>query len=137
MKPIYAIITLFFVFSFSFAQNDVNANGTIKVEKKDLVVQIMYDNVNYRIVGIDQYGNVVDTAITQFEMNTTIKGIAYSEKAVGNALSPKMKEIIGRCDSECSIFFTNVIVKDKNNNLFTAKPYTYTFGKKMEGTNAE
>lgn len=131
----FILLMLFFIgnYSFSIAQNTTQStNGTIKVEKKNMVVQVYYDNVNYRLVGIDQYGNVLDSAIREFEMKTTIKGIAYAEKTVGSFLTYEMQKIIGRCDGSCSLLFTNITVKDKFGNIIPIKPYTYTFGNKIE-----
>jgi hypothetical protein len=126
---------LFFIgyYSYSIAQENNNEHrGTIKVEKKDLLTLIQYDNVNYRLIGIDQYGNVLDSAVREFEMQTTIKGIAYSEKATGSYLTYQMQKIIGRCDGSCKLLFTNILAKDKKGNMVKMKPYTYTFGRKVE-----
>ena len=132
------LLFLFFIgyYSVSIAQENNNDHrGTIKVEKKDLLASIQYDNVNYRLIGIDQYGNVLDSAVREFEMKTTIKGIAYSERTTGSYLTYEMQKIVGRCDGSCKLLFTNIIAKDKNGNMIKMKPYTYTFGRKMEQDN--
>jgi len=118
------------------AQNNAeNKSGTIKIEKKNTIVQVHYDNVNFRLIGIDQYGNVLDSAVCEFEMKTTIKGIAYTEKTIGSSLTYEMQKIIGRCDGSCSLLFTNIKVKDKYGNIIAAKPYTYRYGKNIESGN--
>ena len=125
MKQLFILILLLFSIEFTSAQEK---SGTIKVEKRDMIIQVSYDNVNYRLIGIDQYGNILDSTIQEFELKTTIKGIAYSEKAVGHYLTRNMQKVIGRCDGECKLFFSNIIVKDKFGNLIKAKPFVYTFG---------
>jgi len=37
--------------------------GTIKVQKKGQLAKIIFDEVNYRLVGMDYYGNIMDTAV--------------------------------------------------------------------------
>ena len=133
MKKIVFLLPFICYSLFSTAQESaIGKKGTIKVEKKNLINHIQYDNVNYRLIGIDQYGNVLDSAVYEFELKTTIKGIAYAEKTVGAFLTYEMQKIIGRCDADCSILFTNIIAKDKYGNRIKMKPFNYTFGRKIE-----
>ncbi len=130
MKKFGLLFLLFFTCFLLKAQEATR--GTIKVEKKGVLTKIQYDNVNYRLVGIDHYGNVLDTVVREFEMSTTIKGIAYTEKSIGSFLTYEMQKIIGRCDGSCKLLFDNIIIKDKNGNSVKMKPYTYIVGYKSE-----
>jgi hypothetical protein len=117
---------LFFIGSLSAQEND--KRGTIKVQKKGQLAKIQFDDVNYRLIGIDQYGNVLDSAVVEFQMNVTIKGIAYSEKTVGWALTYRMQQLLGRCDRTSKIFFDKIKAKDRKGTLVNMPKFQYNYG---------
>jgi hypothetical protein len=102
--------------------------GTIRVHKTGQLVKIQFDDVNYRLIGIDQYGNVLDTAVIEFQMNVTIKGIAYSEKATGPVLSYSMQQLLGKCDRTSKIFFDKIKAKDRNGTIVDMPKFQYNYG---------
>ncbi len=124
------IILLFFVVSNSiFSQENNGENrGTIKLQKKGQLSKIQFDNVNYRLIGVDQYGNAIDSAVVGFEMTVTISGIFYSEKTVGPILSYNMRQLLGRCDRTTKIFFEKIKAKDRNGTLIDMPKFQYSFG---------
>ena len=87
--------------------------GTIKVKKSGKIFNIFFDNVNNRLVGKDYYGNILDSAIVSFDVKVIIKGIEIKESVIGNTLSRTMQNRINRTDNGTTLFFTNVIVKEK------------------------
>ncbi len=108
------IITIFILLLFCFpssAQEDMK--GTIKVKKSGKIFNIFFDNVNNRLVGKDYYGNILDSAIVSFDVKVIIKGIEIKESVIGNTLSRTMQNRINRTDNGTTLFFTNVIVKEK------------------------
>lgn len=108
------IITIFILLLFclpSSAQEDMK--GTIKVKKSGKIFNIFFDNVNNRLVGKDYYGNILDSAIVSFDVKVIIKGIEIKESVIGNTLSRTMQNRINRTDNGTTLFFTNVIVKEK------------------------
>ena len=108
------IITIFILLLFCFpssAQEDMK--GTIKVKKSGKIFNIFFDNVNNRLVGKDYYGNILDSAIVSFDVKVIIKGIEVKESVTGNTLSRTMQNRINRTDNGTTLFFTNVIVKEK------------------------
>ncbi len=102
--------------------------GTIKVQKKGHLVKVVYDNVNYRLVGIDQYGNILDTAVVQFEMIANIRGIFNSEKTNGPFLSKNMQEMLQRCDQTSKLFFEKIKAKDLDGTIINMPRFQYSFG---------
>jgi len=108
------IITIFILLLFCFpssAQEDMR--GTIKVKKGGKIFNVFFDNVNNRLVGKDYYGNILDSAIVSFDIKVTIKGIEIKESVIGSTLSGTMQNRINRADNGTTLFFTNVIVKEK------------------------
>jgi len=107
-------ITIFILLLFCFpssAQEDMR--GTIKVKKGGKIFNVFFDNVNNRLVGKDYYGNILDSAIVSFDIKVTIKGIEIKESVTGSTLSGTMQNRINRADNGTTLFFTNVIVKEK------------------------
>lgn len=127
MKSILFIL-LFTFSAVSFAQVNNKYNGTIKVQKKGHLVKTQFDNVNYRLIGIDQYGNVLDSAIVEFQISVTIKGIFYSEKTVGPFLSDNMQQLLDRCDRTSQIFFDKIKAKNRDGTIVSMPKFRYTFG---------
>lgn len=124
MKKISTIL-LFFSFFLTLSAQENERRGTIKVENKGQLAKVAFDNVNYRLIGIDQYGNVQDTAVVEFQMSVTIKGIFYSEKTVGPLLTYQMQQLLGRCDQTTILFFENIKARDKKGTLLNMPKFQY------------
>ena len=113
----------------SFSQeNSAGNRGTIKLQKKGQLSRIQFDNVNYRLIGVDQYGNAIDSAVVEFEMSLTLGGIFYSEKTVGPMLSYKMQQVLRRCDRTTKLFFESIKAKDRNGTLINMPKFQYNYG---------
>ena len=125
MKKILVYILLFCLAGMSFAQ-DTNYNGTIKVHKKGNLVKVQYDNVNFRLVGIDQYGNVLDSAVLEFEVAVTIQGIFHRQKNTGPVLSSDMQYLLGRADQSTKIFFDKIKAMNRDGTLMDMPKFQYT-----------
>jgi hypothetical protein len=108
-------------------ENDTKYKGTIKVQKKGHLVKMQFDNVNYRLVGIDQYGNVLDSAAVEFEISLTVKGIFHSEKTVGPMLSPEMQQQLDRCDQTTKLFFDGIKAKERDGTIIDMPKFQYVF----------
>ena len=125
------IILSFFiavVCSVSAQENDNQYKGIIKIQKKGQLAKVQFDNVNYRLVGIDQYGNVIDSAVVEFQMSATINGIFYKEKTVGPALSYQMQQMMGKCDRTTKLVFENIKAKDRNGTLVDMPKFQFALG---------
>ena len=131
----FLFLFLFSSISVPLLAQEANNRGTIKVQKKGQLVKIQFDDVNYRLIVIDQYGNVLDSAVVEFQMSLTIKGIFYSEKTTGPALSYKMQQLLGKCDRTSKIFFENIKAKDRSGTIVKMPKFQYTFGYSEEDNN--
>ena len=127
MKKILFFFLLFST-SISLIAQEIDTRGTIKVQKTGQLAKVQFDDVNYRLIGIDQYGNVLDSAVVEFQMNLTIKGIAYSEKTVGPALTYQMQQLLGKCDRTSKIFFEKIKAKDRNGVIVNIPKFQYNYG---------
>lgn len=123
-KLIYLFL---FLISYSSIAQEEN-RGTIKVEKKGSISSILFDNVNNRLIGKDQYGNILDSVVVSFEMIVTIKGIAYSEIIQGTTLSRDMQKRLERVDGGTKLFFTNIKVKEKNGTIISWPKFSTKLG---------
>lgn len=129
MKKRIIVIFFFVITNSIFSQeNNTGNRGTIKLQKTGQLSKIQFDNVNYRLIGIDRYGNVLDSAVVEFEMSVSISGIFYSEKTVGPILSYQMQQLLGRCDRTTKIFFEKIKAKDQNGTLLNMPKFQYSFG---------
>lgn len=129
MKQLIIIIFFFVTNNSIFSQeNNTGNRGTIKLQKSGHLAKIQFDNVNYRLIGIDRYGNVLDSAVVEFEMSVSISGIFYSEKTVGPILSYQMQQLLGRCDRTTKIFFEKIKAKDRNGTIINMPKFQYSFG---------
>lgn len=127
MKRIFFLWLLLFSLPL-FSQEGPENHGTIKIQKKGQLSKVHFDDVNYRLIGIDQYGNVLDSAVVEFQLSVTIKGIFYSETTVGPGLSYQMQQLLGKCDRSSKILFENIKAKDRNGTLLMMPAFRYTFG---------
>ena len=124
----FLLFFITFISSVPAQENDVQYKGTIKIQKRGQLAKIQFDNVNYRLIGIDQYGNVLDSAVVEFQISATINGIFYKEKTVGPALSPQMQQLMGKCDRTTKLFFEKIKAKDRNGTLMDMPKFQYAFG---------
>ena len=129
MKRLISIFLIILTFSSS-AQED--NRGTIKVQKKGNVYAVLFDNVNNRLVGKDNYGNVLDSAVISFHAMVTIQGIAYEETITGTTLSDIMQSRIRRVDRGTSLFFTDIKVKEKNGKVIDWPKFSVKLGASFE-----
>lgn len=103
------------------------AKKTIKVQKKGHLSKIVFDDVNYRLLGIDIYGNVMDSAVLEFKVFVTVKGIFYKANSTGPYLSREMQEILDRRDNRTTIYFKEIKAKDRNGTIIPMPDFSYTF----------
>jgi len=122
------IFFLIFITSLSAQEKGSGNRGIIKVQKKEQLAKIQFDNINYRLVGIDQYGNVLDSAVMEFQMSANINGIFYSEKTAGPDLSTEMQQLLGKCTQTTKIFFQKIKAKDRNGTIINMPDFQYAYG---------
>lgn len=69
----------------------------------------------------------MDSAVLEFKMFVTVKGIFYKTSTVGPNLSREMQELIERRDSKTTLYFKNVKAKDRNGMIINMPDFIYTF----------
>jgi hypothetical protein len=121
-------LLLFFLLLTVPAFSQEEGRGSIKLEKRGQLSKVQFDDVNYRLIAIDQYGNILDTAVVEFRMSVTIKGIFYSESVVGYALSYQMQQLLGKCDRSSVIRFDQIKARDRYGSVVAMPAFRYTFG---------
>lgn len=130
MKILLFATLLFLIAPSAYSQETNNGKrGTIKVRKTGQLVKVKYDEVNYRLIGIDRYGNVIDTAVVEFQMSVSIQGVFHKFNVVGFALTNEMRQLLERTGGETQLFFKNIKVKDRYGALLKMPDIQYTYGK--------
>lgn len=129
MKKFLSIFLLIITF-YASAQED--NRGTIKVQKKGNVYAVIFDNVNNRLIGKDNYGNILDSAVVSYNVMLTIQGIAYEDKIQGTTLSKTMQNRIKRVDGRTTLFFTDIKVKEKNGKVIDWPKFNVKLGRSFE-----
>lgn len=129
MKKTFSIFLLIITFCAS-AQED--NRGTIKVQKKGNVYAVIFDNVNNRLIGKDNYGNILDSAVVSYNVMLTIQGIAYEDKIQGTTLSKSMQNRIKRVDGGTTLFFADIKVKEKNGKIIDWPKFNVKLGRSFE-----
>lgn len=126
------LIIFLLILPFCISAQETTKHGTIKVEKKGNIKAVVFDNVNLRLVAIDSYGNMNDTAVIAFRIKTTVKGVAYDEPTEGASLSKEMKYHLSRIDGATLLYFSEIKVKDKYGNLINWPDFKSKIGHSYE-----
>ncbi len=128
IKLIFSVILCFSLNNSIYAQQKAPVKkGTIKVQKKGQLARIIFDDVNYRLIGMDYYGNIMDTCVLEFQLFVTIKGIFYKTSTVGSTLNNEMQQLIERRDNKTILFFKNIKAKDRDGKIITIPELKYVF----------
>lgn len=135
------LLFFFFILGISFchAQEVIDTNtsehhGTIKIKKAGTLHSVLYDDVNFRLVCRDVYGNIIDTAVVAFDLNVTVKGIAYSEQNAGSFISRPMQQRLGRLDGVIVLMFSNIQAKERDGSIVTFPAFKAVSGSGREST---
>lgn len=113
MKKLLLILLLFALKAQS--QEGVN---TFKIKREQNLVKCVFDNVEYKLIPIDRFGNpreeneVVSYVLWVKEKKTTKKFIGSS-----NTFSPEMLTELNSLKKAAKIFFTNIKVKGDDDHL--------------------
>ena len=132
MKKLLFFVFILLCFNVSAQETTDSNRGTIKVQKKGTLHSVIYDDVNYRLICKDIYGNILDSAIVSFAVNVTVKGIAFSEDVTGTTLSGQMQQRLSRMDGEVTLLFSNVKAKEKDGSIITFPKFKAKTGQSRE-----
>ena len=126
-------LLLFLIPLITFSQDTTGTNhGTIKVEKRGILHSVFYDDVNFRLVCKDVYGNINDSAVVSFDVATSVKGIAYSEKNAGCFLSKPMQQKLSRLDGMVILSFSNIKARDRYGKIVSFPDFKAQTGNDRE-----
>ena len=109
------LILIFFLFSLTVsAQEPV---GTIKIKREQNLVKAVFDNVEYKLMAIDRFGNPQENTFASYTL--WIKGKKSTKKFVGysNTLTPEMLKELKSLKRATKIFFTNIKVNEDDAHL--------------------
>jgi S-adenosylmethionine hydrolase len=115
MKKILFIIIGLFILSPIFSQEEPQK---ITIRKESNLAKASYDNVDYKLIAQDKYGNIVNHAVKSFELHYRINNkkikmmISYSE-----SLTPEMLEEFKKLKEAKKIFFTKIMAEDEFGNV--------------------
>lgn len=112
MKKLLLIFSLF-TLSVS-AQEPV---GTIKIKREQNLVKAVFDNVEYKLMAIDRFGNPQENTFASYtlwikEKKSTKKFVGYS-----NTLTPEMLKELKSLKRATKIFFTNIKVNEDDAHM--------------------
>lgn len=115
MKLKFFILTSLLICSLiGFAQEP----ATITIKKQTDLSKAVYDNVEYKLVAMDRFGNVVNHAIKSFEIHYVEKKKKLKVmKAYSAHLTPEMLEDFKKLKEAKKIFFTNILAEDEFGNM--------------------
>ncbi len=115
MKKILFIIIGLFIMSPIFSQEEPQK---ITIRKESNLAKASYDNVDYKLIAQDKYGNIVNHVVKSFELHYRISNkkikmmISYSE-----SLTPEMLEEFKKLKEAKKIFFTKIMAEDEFGNV--------------------
>jgi hypothetical protein len=108
------------LFIFSLLALCVNAQepvGTFKIKREQNLVKAVFDNIEYKLIAIDRFGNPQENTFASY--NLWIKEKRGMKKFVGysNTLTPEMLKELKSVKKAVKIFFTNIKVNGDDEHL--------------------
>ena len=99
---------------------------TKKASKNQKNLRIIFDDSNSQLIAVDSSGKIVENAIVAFQLFVKIKGVEYSEQALGSSLSKAMLQLLELVEQNTILYFENINVKNAAGNLVLANDFQYT-----------
>ena len=98
------------------------------ISSKKSPLKIIFDDSQSQLISIDTSGRIVENAIVAFQLYVTIKGVNYSEQALGSSLSNAMLLLLGKAEQNTVIYFEHIQIKNTAGKLLEADDFQYTLG---------
>jgi len=90
----------------------------ITIRKESNLAKAMYDNVDFKLIAEDKYGNVVNHAVKSFELHYVEKKKKLKVfKSYSESLTPEMLEEFKKLKEAKKIFFTKIMAEDEFGNV--------------------
>lgn len=114
MVKISIIFFFILVSTASFSQEP----ATITVKKQSDLAKATYDNVEFKLIAMDRFGNIVDHSIKSFELHYVEKKKKLKVfKSYNETLTPEMLLEFKKLKEAKKIFFTKIMAEDEFGNL--------------------
>ncbi|HSH66881.1 MAG TPA: hypothetical protein VLB84_14095 [Bacteroidia bacterium] len=91
-------------------------------------VRILFDDRNAQLISIDSSGHVLENAIIAFQLFVNIKGVNYSEQALGSSLNKAMLQLLEKAESNTILYFEHIQLKSISGGLTEAPDFQYNLG---------
>ncbi|MDP2387919.1 MAG: hypothetical protein Q8M29_16215 [Bacteroidota bacterium] len=92
--------------------------ATITVKKQSDLAKATYDNVEFKLIAMDRFGNIVDHSIKSFELHYVEKKKKLKVfKSYNETLTPEMLSEFKKLKEAKKIFFTKIMAEDEFGNL--------------------
>lgn len=86
----------------------------ITIRKESNLAKASYDNVEYKLIAQDKYGNIVNHAVKSFELHYVEKKNKLKVfKSNSESLTPEMLQEFKKLKEAKKIFFTKIIAEDE------------------------
>jgi len=109
-KFLFTIVSLFLALNI-WSQEEPQK---ITIRKESNLAKASYDNVEFKLIAQDKYGNIVNHAIKSFELHYVEKKKKLKIfKSYSESLTPEMLEDFKKLKEAKKIFFTNIIAEDE------------------------
>lgn len=117
MKYLFLLLTIFFLRTSAFAQQDTVTEGTITVKKKGQK-KTLVDQVRGRLVLVDQYGKALDSSrVVSFDMVIAVNEKMNTYSAKGSSFDHVMREQLMLASEGTIIYFKNVKAKNEKGEI--------------------
>lgn len=114
LKPLFIIIVLLFAFN-AYSQEEPQK---ITIRKESNLAKASYDNVEFKLIAQDKYGNVVNHAVKSFELHYVEKKKKLKVfKSYSELLTPEMLDEFKKLKEAKKIFFTKIVAEDEFGNV--------------------
>jgi len=115
MKKILFIFIGLIIISPIFSQEEPQK---ITIRKESNLAKASYDNVEYKLIAQDKYGNIVNHAVKSFELHYVEKKKKLKIfKSYSELLTPEMLEEFKKLKEAKKIFFTKIMAEDEFGNV--------------------
>lgn len=128
---IYNILLILFFYSIvgcKTPQSTIEYTTPVPVSTTKSVLKVIFDDSKSQLLGIDKTGNILDSAVTSFQLSTRVQGVSYSEETKGCFLSAAMLELLKKTDVNSIIYFEHIQAKDATGQLGEAPNFQFNVG---------
>jgi hypothetical protein len=121
------LLTFFSIVGCKTQQPTIEYTSTTPVVTKS-VLKVIFDDSKSQLIGIDNAGTILDSAVVSFQLSTRVQGVSHSEETKGCFLSNAMLELLKKTDVNSIIYFEHIQAKDAAGKLGEAPNFQFNVG---------